>query len=61
VGNAGNRNHKCSTYGKAFSQSGSLAKYMRVHSGERPYECSTCGKDGWTSMHLAWLILLHLG
>ena len=61
VGNAGNRNHKCSTYGKAFSTFGSLAVHMRVHSGERPYECSTCGKAFSGSSDLAVHMRVHSG
>ncbi|GAB1284801.1 PR domain zinc finger protein 14 [Apodemus speciosus] len=38
------RPYLCSTCGKSFSQSSSLNKHMRVHSGDRPYQCVYCTK-----------------
>ena len=59
--NARDRKHECSTCGKTFSRSGSLAVHMRVHSGEWPYECSTCGKAFSRSNNLAKHMRVHSG
>ena len=60
-GNVRNREHECSTCGKAFTASRSLAVHMRVHSGERPYECSTCGKAFTQTGQLAEHMRVHSG
>ncbi|PIO32737.1 hypothetical protein AB205_0221380, partial [Aquarana catesbeiana] len=47
--------------GKSFSQSSSLNKHMRVHSGERPYKCVYCNKAFTASSILRTHIRQHSG
>ena len=35
---------KCDICGKVLTQSGSLKRHRRLHTGEKPYTCGTCGK-----------------
>ncbi|OQV25211.1 PR domain zinc finger protein 14 [Hypsibius exemplaris] len=53
--------HVCAACGKAFSQSSSLNKHIRVHTGQRPYKCVHCAKTFTASSILRTHIRQHSG
>ncbi|XP_055327568.1 solute carrier organic anion transporter family member 2A1-like [Paramacrobiotus metropolitanus] len=53
--------HVCAACGKAFSQSSSLNKHIRVHTGVRPYRCVHCAKTFTASSILRTHIRQHSG
>ena len=42
----GQKDHKCVSCGKSFSESGSLKTHINaVHNGQRDHKCDSCGKS----------------
>ena len=49
----GERNYKCDSCGKSFTQSGILKTHIKtVHERQRNYKCESCGKLFSQSGHL---------
>ena len=42
----GQKNFKCESCGKSFSEAGKLKKHIHtVHEGHKDYKCESCGKS----------------
>ena len=51
----------CNQCPKAFSESGSLKKHLRINSGEKPYPCNQCPEGFSESGSLKKHLRMHSG
>ena len=51
------KDHKCDSCGKAFSEAGSLKTHINgVHNGQKVHKCDSCGK----AFSQAWILRGHI-
>lgn len=56
----GERPYRCSMCSRTFSDSSTLTKHCRIHSGEKPYQCDYCPLNFSQSGNLSRHLKLHL-
>ncbi|XP_062387241.1 uncharacterized protein LOC134076256 [Sardina pilchardus] len=57
----GDRPHRCTQCGKAFSYRNHLSRHMLVHTGEKSHRCTQCGKVFSRRYRLSRHMLVHTG